>query len=59
MIAESQTLADQAAQKVVVKYKDIQKPVLSVDEAIAAEAFHPSFIQPATIGNPEGIYSII
>ena len=53
-ISETQTLADEAAKKVVIKYKDIQKPILSMEDAIEAKSFHPCFIGTATVGNPDG-----
>lgn len=57
ILAESQQVADLAAQKVVVHYKDVQKPLLSIDDAIAAGSIFPSFIQPSTVGNPEDAFA--
>jgi hypothetical protein len=54
--AETQEQADAAARKVAVTYSDVKRPVLSVDEAIDAQAFHPSFMGPSTIGQPDGKY---
>jgi len=38
----------------VVKYKDIQKPILTIDEAIEANSFHQCFFGTATVGTPDG-----
>ncbi|KAK7506537.1 hypothetical protein BaRGS_00002012, partial [Batillaria attramentaria] len=53
ILAETQTLADAAAKKVVVKYKDIKKPVLTVEEAIEAKAYHQCFLTEKKIGDPD------
>lgn len=42
IIAESSAVAIQAAKKVVVTYKDEQKPILTVSDAVAAKSFMPS-----------------
>ncbi|KAL8561663.1 hypothetical protein ACOMHN_001395 [Nucella lapillus] len=53
ILAETQVLADKAAKKVVVKYKDVQKPILTFEDAIEAKSFHRSWFPPKTIGNPD------
>ncbi|KAL8593330.1 hypothetical protein ACOMHN_009983 [Nucella lapillus] len=54
VLAESQQLADEAAQRVVVRYRNVQTPILSIQQGIAADSFHPAKLQPKIVGNPEG-----
>ncbi|XP_076459984.1 uncharacterized protein LOC143293041 [Babylonia areolata] len=53
ILAETQVQADQAAKKVVVTYKDVQKPILTFEEAIEAQNFHPCYFSTKSIGEPE------
>lgn len=53
ILAETQTLADAAAEKVVVKYKDVKKPLLTIEEAIEAESYHQFYVPEKTIGDPD------
>ncbi|KAK7112653.1 uncharacterized protein [Littorina saxatilis] len=53
ILAENQDLADEAAKKVVIKYKDVKKPILTFEDAIEAKSTHSCFVGPATIGNPD------
>lgn len=55
ILAESQVLADKAAEKVVVKYKDIKKPILTLQESIDANATLPFMMGgEKKIGDPDG-----
>ncbi|PVD23365.1 hypothetical protein C0Q70_16633 [Pomacea canaliculata] len=53
ILADNQLVADEAAKKVIVKYSDIQKPILTIQEAIDANSFHSTFVQPHVVGNPD------
>lgn len=52
VVAESHELAQEAAKLVEIKYKDIKKPIITIDDAIEQKSFHapkPDFI----LGNPQ------
>ncbi|KAK7111653.1 xanthine dehydrogenase-like [Littorina saxatilis] len=53
ILAETQQLADLAAQKVVVKYTDVEEPVLGIRQGIAANSFNTCDIKPVVRGNPD------
>ena len=49
VIGKSRSLSRKAAKLVHVRYDDIQKPILSIDDAIAAESYFPSDPQAASL----------
>jgi len=54
VVAESWLQARDAAAAVIVKYKNVRKPLLTIDDAIAAKSFYPPPYVPAgpyTVGN--------
>nr|KAG5714257.1 hypothetical protein BaRGS_018474 [Batillaria attramentaria] len=53
ILADTQVLADAAAEKVVIKYKDIKKPILTVEEAIAANSYFEIPFTENVIGKPD------
>jgi hypothetical protein len=48
-----QALADEAAKLVVVTYSDVQKPILTFEDAIAADSFYENRRVDLQIGTPE------
>jgi hypothetical protein len=48
-----QALADEAAKLVVVTYSDVQKPILTFEDAIAADSFYEDRRVDLQIGTPE------
>ncbi|XP_076461928.1 uncharacterized protein LOC143294357 [Babylonia areolata] len=54
IVAESQLLANEAARRVAVKYRDVQQPVLSIQQGIAANSFHPCSVDTVVVGDAEG-----
>ena len=59
IFTETQALADLAAQKVVVKYTDMEQPILSIQQGIAANSFNPMDIKPTVIGDPDGESAVV
>ena len=59
MLTESQPLADLAAQKVVVKYTDVEQPILSIKQGIAANSFNPVDFKPTIIGDPDSESDVV
>ena len=59
LFTETQALADLAAQKVVVKYTDVEQPILSIQQGIAANSFNPVDIKPTVIGDPDGESAVV
>ena len=59
LFTETQALADLAAQKVVVKYTDVEQPILSIQQGIAANSFNPMDIKPTVIGDPDGESAVV
>ncbi|KAL4191085.1 hypothetical protein AMTRI_Chr07g27880 [Amborella trichopoda] len=51
VVAESKAVADKAAEMVVVRYKNIMKPVLTIEDAISANSFFDSRSIDFTKGN--------
>jgi xanthine dehydrogenase/oxidase len=43
IVADTQTHADVAARAVSITYSDVQKPIITTQEAIAAESYHPDY----------------
>ena len=54
LTTETQALADEAVQKVVVKYKDVKPPILTIEQALEANSVLPCFIPAVNVGSPEG-----
>ena len=59
IFTETQALADLAAQKVVVKYTDVEQPILSIQQGIATNSFNPVDIKPTVIGDPDGESAVV
>ncbi|CAH1231902.1 XDH [Branchiostoma lanceolatum] len=53
VIADTQAHADAMAKAVQVAYTDIKPPILSIQDAIAAESFHPN-VSEMVKGDPKG-----
>ncbi|KAL3841843.1 hypothetical protein ACJMK2_019942 [Sinanodonta woodiana] len=53
VLAESQKIADYAAQVVQVTYTDVQMPLLDLDEAIQKQSFFPKVADPVVAGNAD------
>ncbi|XP_035826275.1 indole-3-acetaldehyde oxidase [Aplysia californica] len=53
IVAETQSLANAAAQKVKMTYSDIQTPILSVEESIAAGREYPFPQSEKIVGEPD------
>ena len=53
-IPETQSQANAAAKQVKIKYCDIKKPILSIEESIVAGREHAFPNKEQTVGNPEG-----
>ncbi|XP_076806780.1 uncharacterized protein LOC143450217 isoform X1 [Clavelina lepadiformis] len=53
VIAESREQSKQIAESVKVTYKNVQKPVLSVQDAIENNSFYPNNLKPFQMGNPD------
>lgn len=54
VLAETQLQADAAAAAVVVTYRGVQKPILTIDDAIAAGSLLPAPCNDIVVGNPKG-----
>ena len=37
-----------------MQYTDVEQPILSIQQGIAANSFHPVDIEPKIIGDPDG-----
>ncbi|KAK3581554.1 hypothetical protein CHS0354_031894 [Potamilus streckersoni] len=53
VLAESQKIADYAAQMVKVTYTDVQTPLLDLDEAIQKQSFFPKVSDPKVAGDAD------
>jgi len=53
IVAETQSQANAAAKQVKIKYCDIKKPILSIEESIVAGREHAFPNKEQTVGNPE------
>ena len=53
-IADTQEHANQMAKAVNVKYESSGKPILTIQEAIAANSFFPGTDKPVNIGDADG-----
>ncbi|XP_071107754.1 xanthine dehydrogenase-like [Haliotis cracherodii] len=53
VIAESQTLADAAADKVKVTYKDVRPAIVTIEDAIREESYHANPFVDHKNGEPE------
>jgi xanthine dehydrogenase molybdopterin-binding subunit B len=51
IIADTQRHADEAAKQVVVTYSNVQKPLLSIEDAIGANSFFKPDFQPINQGD--------
>ncbi|XP_028395681.1 xanthine dehydrogenase-like [Dendronephthya gigantea] len=54
IIAMSQSLADEAAEKVKITYSDCKKPIISIQDAIEASSFFSEQIVNETFGDVDG-----
>ena len=45
-----------AAELVSVTYRDVKKPILTIEEAQRAGSYFPNQTQPITKGNPDSMY---
>ncbi|XP_020903902.1 xanthine dehydrogenase isoform X2 [Exaiptasia diaphana] len=54
IIADSQCNADAAALAVKVTYKNVQSPILTIQQAIAAKSFYPNIADPLVVGDAKG-----
>ncbi|XP_028411467.1 xanthine dehydrogenase/oxidase-like [Dendronephthya gigantea] len=54
IIAISQSLADEAAEKVKITYSDCKKPIISIQDAIEASSFFSDQIVNQTFGDIDG-----
>ena len=50
----SQSLADEAAEKVKITYSDCKTPIITVDDAIKAKSFFSDQIIDEVYGDPDG-----
>ncbi|XP_046544314.1 xanthine dehydrogenase-like [Haliotis rubra] len=57
VIAESQTLADAAADKVKVTYKDVKPAIVTIEDAIREESYHANPMIDHKTGDPEDALS--
>ncbi|XP_067671800.1 xanthine dehydrogenase/oxidase-like [Haliotis asinina] len=57
IIAESQTLADAAADKVKVTYKDVKPAIVTIEDAIREESYHANPMVDHKSGDPEDALS--
>ena len=53
-ISDTQAHADAMAKAVQVTYTDMKPPILTIQDAISAESFHPN-VQEVVKGDPKGI----
>ncbi len=53
VIADTQEHADKMAKAVNIKYESLGKPILSIQDAMKANSFHPS-TNIVSIGNADG-----
>ncbi|KAK3581553.1 hypothetical protein CHS0354_031893 [Potamilus streckersoni] len=53
VLAESQKIADSAAQAVKVTYTDVQTPLVDLDEAIQKQSFYPKLSDPKVAGDAD------
>ena len=51
---DSQAAANEIASSVQIKYKNVQKPIVSLEEAIEKKQFFPSEVPDNIIGDVEG-----
>ncbi|XP_059145955.1 uncharacterized protein LOC131933182 isoform X2 [Physella acuta] len=56
ILAERQSIADEAAKKVKVTYTNVQEPVTELEEAIAKQMFHEGKREEKVIGNPDDAF---
>ncbi|XP_028399776.1 xanthine dehydrogenase/oxidase-like isoform X2 [Dendronephthya gigantea] len=54
IIAESQSLADEAAEKVKITYSDCKPPIVTEEDAIKAKSFFSDQILSKVYGDPDG-----
>ncbi|XP_060599195.1 uncharacterized protein LOC132752826 [Ruditapes philippinarum] len=55
VVAESQAIAEEGAAAVKVTYNNIKTPVLTIDDAIAANTYFKKPYQDITIGHPDQV----
>ncbi|XP_067673741.1 uncharacterized protein [Haliotis asinina] len=53
IVAEYQSVADEASRQVSVTYSDTEKPILSVQDAILNNSYHANPLKETRIGAPE------
>ena len=57
VIADTQAHANEMVKAVVVQYKQLGKPILTIKDAISRESFHnDEDLETIRIGNIEGIH---
>ena len=54
--SDSQRNADILAKQVKVRYSDICKPIITIEDAIEQKSFHPPRINDFAIGNTDSKY---
>lgn len=56
VVADSQAAANEIASSVQIKYKNVQKPIVSLEEAIEKKQFFPSEVPDNIIGDVEATF---
>ena len=54
LFLETQALADEAAEKVIISYSDCKPPIITVKDAIIASSFFPGKDENLLVGDPDG-----
>ena len=57
VLADSQRLANVCAKFVSVKYTDIKRPILTIEEAVKAGSYHDIPVTPMKVGDVDSIFN--